>query len=89
MKLICPPPRTEILRVRFSPDEDARFRKFCSSLGIARATFAYRLAMDAMAHVRPREAAREETKRRPLRDRRRVFPGARERIGAPTPHLRV
>jgi hypothetical protein len=83
--------RTEILRVRFAPDDDDRFRKFCNSLGIARATFAYRLAMDAMhAHVRPRHRPSEEASHRPLRTRKRMFPGAQARAGgAPTTYLRV
>lgn len=91
MKLFFPAPRTEILRVRFAPDEDKRFRKFCSSLGVARATLAYRLAMDAMhAHVRPRQDRPKEASRRPLRIRKRLFPGARARAGgAPIPYPRV
>jgi hypothetical protein len=91
MKLFCPAPRTEILRVRFAPDDDQRFRKFCSSHGMARATLVYRLAMDAMhAHVRPRQDRPKEASRRPLRTRKRLFPGAQARVGgAPIPYPRV
>jgi hypothetical protein len=91
MKLFCPAPRTEILRVRFAPDEDASFRKFCNGLGVARATLAYRLAMDAMhAHVRPRQDRPKEATHRSLRTRKRLCPGAQARVGgAPTPYQRV
>lgn len=82
--------RTEVLKVRFAPDEDDQFRKFCNSLGMARATVAYKLAMDAMsAHVRPRIGYTEGAIKRPL-GRQHTNPGSRARMGgAMSPRLRV
>lgn len=84
--------RTEIIRLRVSPDQKRRFAEYSASIGMCSATVVYRLAMSAMhAHVRPRRERDQEATRRPLvpAHRKRLLPGLRERVGAPVPHLRV
>lgn len=69
--------RSEIIRVRVTPDQKEQFAAYSASIGMRSATAAYKLAMNAMsAHVRPRPSGAQGAIRRPLRpSRTRMCPG--------------
>lgn len=78
--------RTEIIRVRVSPKQKAKFAAHSARLGTRSATLAYELVVEEMtgANVAPPAPPRREAERRPLvlpKKQPCKFPGARSGRG--------
>ncbi|CUI07851.1 hypothetical protein BN2497_10479 [Janthinobacterium sp. CG23_2] len=77
--------RTEIIRVRVSPEQKEDFAAYCTSIGTRSATLAYQLVVAQMtgANVAPQPPRRREAERRPLAPKQqpRMFPGSRSGRG--------
>ena len=78
--------RTEIIRVRVSPKQKAKFAAHSASLGTRSATLAYELVLEEMTEVdvAPQAPRRREAERRPLvlpKKQPCKFPGSRSKRG--------